>query len=210
MPSAPPLGPQPQTVAGSLAPLSGSREGASTFPGWRWAAVALAFPVAGLIGRAISGPVDALGPALIGGALTAAGLGAAQWLAVREAFGGAAAWVVTSAACYGLGLAAGAALVGYETDLGSLVAMGVVSGVLLGAGQGLVLADQGRRELAIAWALAMPVLFATAWAATTLIGVDVDEQFTVFGAAGAVVFTVLSGLLLARFMPAPGRSKETP
>jgi len=26
-------------------------------------------------------------------------------------------------------------------------------------------------------------------------------QFTVFGAYGAIVFTVLSGLLLARFMP---------
>jgi hypothetical protein len=29
--------------------------------------------------------------------------------------------------------------------------------------------------------------------------VDVDQQFTVFGAMGAVVFTILSGALLARF-----------
>ena len=43
----------------------------------------------------------------------------------------------------------------------------------------------------------MPVLFALGWAATTVIGIDVDEQFTVFGAMGAIVFTLLSGLLLS-------------
>ena len=40
------------------------------------------------------------------------------------------------------------------------------------------------------------------WSATTLGGIDVDKQFTVFGAFGAVVFMLLSGLLLARFTPA--------
>ena len=137
--------------------------------------MALAFPIAGLIGRAISGPVDAVGPALIGGALTGAGLGAAQWLAARHAFGGAAAWIGASAAGYGLGLAAGAALVGYETDLGSLAAMGAVSGVVLGISQGLTLGAQGRRELAVGWGVAMPALLAIGWSVTTVIGVDVDE-----------------------------------
>jgi hypothetical protein len=172
------------------------------FPGWSWAAVALAFPVAGLLGRAVGGDVDAVGAALIGGALTGAGLGAAQWLAAREMFGQWPAWVGASAVGYGVGLAAGATLVGYETDLGSLAAMGAVSGAVLGAGQGLVLAAQGRQRLAVAWGVAMPALLAVGWSATTLGGIDVDKQFTVFGAYGAVVFTLFSGLLLARFMPA--------
>lgn len=51
----------------------------------------------------------------------------------------------------------------------------------------------------------MPVMLALGWAATTVIGVDVDEQFTIFGAMGAVVFTLLSGLLLARYQPSPPR-----
>jgi hypothetical protein len=51
----------------------------------------------------------------------------------------------------------------------------------------------------------MPALFALGWSTTTLAGIDVDEQFTVFGAAGALVFMLLSGLLLARFMPARER-----
>jgi hypothetical protein len=146
--------------------------------------------------------VDAVDAALVGGALTAAGLGAVQWWAAKGALGRAAAWIGPSAVGYAAGLAAGAALVGYDTDLGSLAVMGLVSGVALGAAQGLPLARQGKKRVAMAWAAAMPALFAIGWSATTLGGIDVDKQFTVFGAYGAVVFTLLSGLLLARFAPA--------
>jgi hypothetical protein len=38
------------------------------FPGWRWVAVAVAFPVAGLIGWKVGGRVDAVDAALVGGA----------------------------------------------------------------------------------------------------------------------------------------------
>jgi hypothetical protein len=169
------------------------------FPGWRWAVVALAFPIAGYLGWAISGPVDAVAAALIGGALTGAGLGAVQWWAARELLGRAATWIGVSAAGYAFGLAAGAALVGYDTNLSALAVMGLVSGAALGGAQGLTLARRGNPRLAVAWAAAMPVLFALGWCASTGIGVSVEDQFTVFGAAGAIVFTLLSGLLLARF-----------
>jgi hypothetical protein len=169
------------------------------FPGRRWAAVALAFPIAGLIGWTVGGRVNAAGAALIGGALTGAGLGAVQWWAANGALGRAAAWIGASAVGYAVGLAAGAALVGYDTELGDLAAMGAVSGLTLGAAQGLALAAQDRKRLAIAWATAMPVLLALGWTVTTAGGISVEDQFTVFGAYGAVVFTLLSGLLLARF-----------
>ncbi len=169
------------------------------FPGWRWVAVALAFPIAGYIGWGIGGRVDAVGPALIGGALTGAGIGAVEWWAAQETLGRPATWIVASAAGYALGLAVGAELVAYDTDLASLILMGVISGALLGAAQGLVLARAGHRELAMAWTSAMPVLFALGWFASSVIGVNVDDQYTVFGAAGSVLFMVLSGLLLARF-----------
>ena len=175
------------------------------FPGWRWVAVAVAFPVAGLIGWTIGGEVDAVRPALVGGALTGAGLGAVQWWAAKGMFGRAAAWISVSAAGYAAGLAAGAALVGYDTDLGSLATMGLVSGAVLGTAQGFALSRQGKRRLAVAWGAGMPVLFAIGWSVTTLGGIDVDQQFTVFGAYGAVVFMLLSGLLLARFMSARER-----
>jgi hypothetical protein len=180
--------------------------GRRVFPGWRWLAVAPAFPLSALIGWAVGGPVDAVDAALIGGALTGAGLGAVQWWAADGAFGRAATWIAASAVGYGVGLAAGAALVGHDTELGDLAVMGLVSGAVLGAVQGLVLARQGRRRLAVPWALAMPVLFALGWCASTAIGVDVENQYTVFGTAGAVLFMLLSGLLLARATAASPRA----
>jgi hypothetical protein len=176
-----------------------------SFPGWSWAWVALAFPIAGSIGWTIGGHVDTVVAALIGGAITGAGLAAVQWWAAKGALGRPAAWITSTAVAYATGLAAGAALVGYHTGLGDLVLMGLVSGASVGAAQGLVLARQGKSRLGAAWGAAMPVLFALAWVASTSIGVDVGNQFTVFGAAGAIVFTVLSGLLLARFTPWPTR-----
>lgn len=175
------------------------------FPGWSWVAVALAFPIAGYIGWMISGPVDTVEAALIGGALTGGGLAAVQWWAANGVLGRPAAWISASAASYAVGLAAGAALVGYDTDLGALALMGLVSGASLGTAQGLVLARQGNWRLGAAWGAAMPFLFALSWVPTTAIGVSVDNQFTVFGAAGSVLFMLLSGLLLARFTPQSSR-----
>jgi hypothetical protein len=169
------------------------------FPGWWWAAVALAFPIAGLLGRAAAGRVDEAGAALIGGIVTGAALGAAQWFAARGALGRPSPWIAASGIGYGIGLLAGAALVDYGTSLGELAAMGAVSGVALGTAQGAALAAQGQRRLAIAWAVAMPLLLAIGWSTTTVTGISVEDQFTVFGALGAIVFTLLSGLLLARF-----------
>jgi hypothetical protein len=39
------------------------------------------------------------------------------------------------------------------------------------------------------------------WTATTLGGIAVDKQFTVFGAYGAITFSALSGLLLLLLLP---------
>jgi hypothetical protein len=164
-------------------------------------AVGLAFPIAGYLGWAISGPVDAIGAALLGGAITGAGLAAVQWWAAGGALGSPAAWIAASAVGYGVGLAAGAAVVGYDTDTGALATMGIVSGAALGAAQGLVLAIQGDTRLAAAWGLSMPALFGLGWVAASSIGVSVDDQFTVFGASGALLFMLFSGLVLARFTP---------
>ena len=39
----------------------------------------------------------------------------------------------------------------------------------------------------------MPLLWALGWIVTTLAGIPVEEQFTIFGASGAVTFSALSG-----------------
>ena len=44
-------------------------------------------------------------------------------------------------------------------------------------------------------------MWALGWTATTLGGIDVEKQFTIYGAYGAVTFSALSGLLLLRLLP---------
>jgi hypothetical protein len=99
----------------------------------------------------------------------------------------------------GVGLLLGAALVDYETSLANLVAMGAVTGLILGPAQALALPKETRRRWA--WAFALPFLWALGWAATTLGGIAVDDQFTIFGAYGAITFSALSGLLLHHLLP---------
>jgi hypothetical protein len=200
MPSAVPVGSAALSADSANTSASDHAAKRPIFPGWRWAVLVLAIPLAGLIGWALGGHVDGVGPALLGGVITGAGLGAALWFAANGVFGDWRAWVGVSAVAYSLGLAAGAALVDYGTEVGSLAAMGAITGVFLGAGQGVVLAMQDRRRLAVAWGFGMPVLLAIGWSVTTLGGIDVDNQFTIFGAFGAIVFTLLSGLLFARFL----------
>jgi hypothetical protein len=161
--------------------------------------VAVAFPIAGYIGWGVGGRVDAVDAALVGGALTGAGIGAFQWWAADGALGRPAAWLAASTVGFAVGLTAGAALVGYDTDLGSLALMGLVTGAALGVAQGLVLAREERHGLAVSWGLAMPVLFSLGWSVASVTGIGVDDQFTVFGAGGALLFMLVSGLLLARF-----------
>ncbi|MEV5968528.1 hypothetical protein [Streptomyces sp. NPDC051921] len=172
----------------------------------RWTAGFLAFPIAGLAGRAAAGPVDDATSALLGGVATGAVIGAGQAL-VSSGRLNPPRWAAATAAGSGLGLLLGAALVGHRTDLGPLALMGAVEGVLLGTAQACALPRATR--LRWLWAAAMPVLWATGWTVTTLAGVGVDARFTVFGATGALTFSALSGVLLHRLLPATTRARTS-
>jgi hypothetical protein len=173
-----------------------------------WTAGFLAFPVAGLAGTGVAGRVDTPIAALVGGAVAGVVIGVAQALLSRGRLN-IRRWVPATAIGMGVGLLLGAVTVGYETSLADLVLMGALTGVLLGAAQALALPGQAR--LRWVWAAALPVLWALGWTATTLGGISVDDQFTVFGVYGAVTFSALSGLLLHVLLPyrAP-RSTDSP
>ncbi|MGW5779175.1 hypothetical protein [Streptomyces sp. NPDC003863] len=172
----------------------------------RWTAGFPAFPIAGLAGRAAVGPVDDAMSALVGGVVTGAVIGAAQAL-VSSGRLSPPRWSAVTAAGSGVGLMLGATLVDYRTDLGSLVLMGAVEGVLLGVAQASALPRAAR--IRWLWAAAMPVLWAAGWTVTTLAGVGVDARFTVFGATGALTFSALSGVLLHALLPATTSGRTT-
>ena len=171
-----------------------------------WTAGFLAFPLSGITGMLVVGRVDGPAAAALGGLATGAVLGAGQALAsVRRL--PLLRWVVATCVGMGVGLLAGAHAVGYGTTLGALVAMGAVTGAVLGAAQAVALPPRARRRWL--WALALPVLWALGWAVTTVAGVSVDEQFTVFGASGALTVTALLGILLQQLLP-PSATPSTP
>jgi hypothetical protein len=173
-----------------------------------WTAGFLAFPVAGLAGTGVVGRVDDPLAALVGGAVAGLVIGAGQTLAGRGRLD-LRRWAPATAVGMGLGLLLGAVTVGYDTSLADLVLMGALTGLVLGPAQALAL-PRGTR-MRWAWAAAMPALWALGWAATTLGGIDVDKQFTNYGAYGAVTFSALSGLLLLRLVPdRPASGSPTP
>jgi hypothetical protein len=161
-----------------------------------WTLGFVAFPPAGLIGRAVAGPVDDPVAALLGGALTGVVIGAGQALAGRGRVP-ALRWIPATAAGMGLGLALGASVVGYGTTLADLALMGALTGAVLGPAQALALPRATPARWV--WAAAMPALWALGWTVTTLAGVDVDAHYTVFGATGALTFSALSGILALGF-----------
>jgi hypothetical protein len=160
-----------------------------------WIGLALvAFPLAGYAGWGISGHVDGVGPALIGGAITGAGIGLVQWLFLRRDLNLGLAWILATGVALAAGLSIGAAVVGYETTPSQLAIMGAISGAAVGIAQGILL--RNRFSLWHVWMVAMPVMYAIGWLVTESFGIDVANQFTVFGASGSVVFGLLSGLLM--------------
>jgi hypothetical protein len=164
-----------------------------------WTAGFLAFPIAGVAGTAVAGRVDSLLAALIGGLVSGAVLGAGQSLAGRGRLD-PRRWIPATAVGMGLGLALGATAVGFGTGPSDLAVMGALTGLLLGAAQALALPVPARSRMA--WAAAIPLLWALGWTVTRLGGIHVEEQFTVFGAYGAITFSALSGVLLHVLRPA--------
>jgi hypothetical protein len=130
--------------------------------------------------------------------VTGAGLGAAQWTLLRRR-GVGIRWIPATAAGLGVGLAAGAAMVSYRTDISSLALMGAICGLAIGIAQGAML---GSTKRMLGWGAATATLWAVGWTVTTAGGIRVDEQFVVFGAYGAITSTFLQSMIIGWFIPA--------
>jgi hypothetical protein len=168
----------------------------STWPktALRWLPTFLGFPLGGLVAKLIVGHVDAIGPAVAGGALSGAILGAVQWLGMRRTGPSPVRWIVATAAGFALGLGAGAAAVDYQFDLGSLATQGAICGAVIGIAQAAVLYRHLGR-IVLAWPVALAGLWALGWTITSSAGIDVEAQYTVFGSSGAIVVTAATSVL---------------
>jgi hypothetical protein len=163
---------------------------------WQWpVAILVGYPIGGLIADLIVDGVDSVGAALIAGVIAGAIIGAAEWLALRQRV--SSLWIPATSVGMAVGLAAGTAVVDYGIDRADVVLIGAVTGVGVGVLQALVLARHAIPG-AVWWAVANPPAWALGWLVTSyVITTNVEEQFPNFGASGALVFGLLTWLLLA-------------
>jgi hypothetical protein len=155
----------------------------------------LGIPIGGYLGNIVAGPVDGVSPALLGGALTGAVIGLAQWFMLRRSLGVSLGWIPATSVGLAIGLAIGAMAVGYETARPQLMIMGAISGAFVGIAQGGML--RHRFSLWHVWIAANPPAWALGWLVSSyVISRNIDERFPIFGASGTVVFAIITGLLL--------------
>jgi hypothetical protein len=173
----------------------------------RWLPTFLAFPVGGLLAIETVGPLTGPASAAAGGLLAGAVIGAAQWLALRSR-GIGAIWVAATATAMAGGAALAAAATGAGTEVADVMVNGLVAGAAVGAAQsvllrrGMAAAAAGTATTALSWSLG--------WLVTSSVIVDIERGHHVFGSSGAVVVTVLTGLVLRRILAAREASAVAP
>lgn len=178
-----------------------SQTGAATRTGrrlWLWPiAILLGFPIGGGVADLTVNGVDSVSAALLAGVIAGVIIGAAEWFALRRWVSWF--WIPATSAGMAVGLASGAALVDYGTGHGDLAIMGAVTGIGVGVLQSMALVSSGHPiSGAIAWAVANPPAWALGWFVSShVISRNIDERFPNFGASGALVFGLLTWLLLA-------------
>ncbi|GAA2012355.1 hypothetical protein [Microbacterium ulmi] len=158
----------------------------------RWIPTFLAFPLAGFVAGTLFGSMSNPLVALAGGLVVGLSLGAAQWLALGRIVDWR--WLVGTALASAAGLAVAVLLAGPPTETGSAVVAGAVGGLFVGSVQGMLL-GRGIRIAAL-WAVVVAGTWALGWFLTSLVIVDLDRAHAVFGSSGAIVVTLVTGLVL--------------
>jgi len=170
---------------------------------WRfwagWGLAFIGFPLGGLAATALVGGVTTPVEGVIGGAATGAVIGLAQWLALRRRLALTPWWIAATAVGMGVGLALGIALLGTDTAGITLPLRGLVTGASIGIAQFALL--RGNTARAFVWPFVVACSWAIGWLVTRAVGVDLAPQWSVFGAAGALTFQLLTGLALAWLLP---------
>jgi hypothetical protein len=174
----------------------------------RWAPTFLGFPVGGWLAFQTAGSITGPLTAALAGVIAGAVVGGAQWLALGRAAGWH--WLAATVIGMGAGSSLAAVATGAETTTPALVISGLVTGALVGAAQGFAL----RRGLRIAavWAATVSMGWALGWLVTANVIVDAENGYVAFGSSGALVATIITGLVLRRILGpiVPRRAAGTP
>jgi hypothetical protein len=158
----------------------------------RWAITIVGFPVGGFLAIQFVSIADGPLAAAVAGLIAGAVIGTAQWLALHPVV--TPWWIAATAGGMGAGLALGSIVTDSATSTGSLIVTGAIAGALVGLAQGLLVKGGPRR--ALVWAVTVGSTWAAGWAITTLVIVDQQRGYAVFGLSGALLVTIVTGLVL--------------
>jgi hypothetical protein len=170
----------------------------------RWLPTFLGFPLGGLLAIQTVGSLHDPVSAAAGGLLAGSVIGGGQWLALRSR-GIGRRWVAYTAVAMAGGSALAAAATGAGTGLTDVMVMGLVTGTVVGAAQSTLLARS--RRVSAAWTAVSAAGWSLGWLATWVTIVDIERGYYVFGASGALLVTILTGLLLRRVLTVPAEPK---
>ena len=159
----------------------------------RWLPTFLGFPIGGYLATQIVGSLHDPVTAAAGGLVAGAIIGGAQWLALRSA-GMSPRWVGYTASAMAAGSALAATLTGAGTEVADVMLWGLVTGATVGAAQSALLATGPR--FAAAWTAANAAGWSLGWLVTSGVIVDIERGHHVFGASGALLATLLTGMVL--------------
>jgi len=168
-----------------------------------WVVAVVGFPLGGILGEVVAGPADSNPAALISGFLAGAIIGLAQALALVRRLEPVIVWTAATAAGLGIALAAVTAAIGQIENTTEAVVLGAVSGVVIGAGQALLLR---RHHIANSWIWILVTGFAWAagWLVTASVGVALAPGWPVYGLTGAIASQLITAIALWRLV----RSRE--
>jgi hypothetical protein len=164
-----------------------------------WIVAFLGFPLGGSASHLLVGPVADIPRAALAGLVTGAVIGLAQWLILQQVISLNGVWVLATALGMAVGLAAGTAITGTSTEGNTLLIRAAMTGLAIGVAQWLVLRtlipNSGW------WIAIIPIGWTIGWFVTRAVGVDMSQQWSVFGASGAITFQVITLLALWRLLP---------
>jgi FtsH-binding integral membrane protein len=163
----------------------------------RWLPTFFAFPIGGLVAVEAVGSLEGPITAALGALLVGAVIGVAQWLALRS-HGITSRWAFHTATGTAAGGAIAAVVTGASTAVGGLVVTGLIAGAVVGAAQATQL-RRGRR-VASAWTAVVSLAWGLGWLTTANVIVDAERGYYSFGASGALVVTLVTGVALHRIL----------
>ncbi len=164
-----------------------------------WIIAVIGFPIGGYLAQAIAGPAATVPAAVLSGLIAGAIIGLAQGIALWLRRQPLVMWIAGTAVALAVALAAVTAAIGQIETSTEAIVLGGVSGLLIGAVQAALLMRAGIAN-AWVWVVVTGAAWAVGWLITASVGVALAPGWPVYGASGALVSQIITGVALWRLV----------